>query len=265
MDLGERSESRSTALRARFVRVRRHLHGAYGVAGVLLSAGLVLAVAGLWALAELTEGVMEGETVRFDQSVLLWLNARATPALDVWAIKVTALGDTLVVLSIAVVAAALLWLLGQAAHAALVAVAVGGASVIYPVLKAVFDRPRPQVFEWRAHYAEASSYPSGHATMAMVLLVVLAYVVHRIGGRRWVGMAAALVAGTAVLLIGASRLYLGVHFPSDVLAGYTVGFAWAVFCALVARMIDRRTGAIAVGRGRERGRGAGRLNETRRG
>jgi undecaprenyl-diphosphatase len=217
--------------------LRRRLQSFHAVAGVLLTAGLVLSLLGLWALSGLTEGVMEGETLRFDEAVLRWMNARATPLLDRVALEVTALGDGLVVATIAVVAGTLLWLLGQRGYAALLAAAVGGAWVIYPVLKLVFDRPRPQLFEWRAHYALASSYPSGHATMSMVLLVVLAYIVHQLSDRRWTGVAAMLLAGIAVLLIGLSRLYLGVHYPSDVIAGYTIGFAWAVFCALAVEAL----------------------------
>ncbi len=225
------------ALLALLAWLRRRLHGFYAVAGVLLSAGLLLSLLGLWALSGLTEGVMEGETTRFDEGVLLWMNARATPGLDRVALRVTALGDGVVVAAISLVAGTLLWLLGQRAYAALLATGVGGAWVIYPVLKLVFDRPRPQLFEWRAHYAHASSYPSGHATMAMVLLVVLAYIVHRLAGRRRIGVAAMLLAGAAVLLIGLSRLYLGVHYPSDVIAGYVVGFTWAVFCALAVEAL----------------------------
>lgn len=234
-----------TALSALLASLRRRLHGFYAVAGVLLTGGLLLSLLGLWALAGLTEGVVEGETARFDEGVLLWMNARATPWLDRVALEVTALGDGLVVAAISLVAGTLLWLLGQRAYAALLAAGVGGAWVIYPVLKLVFDRPRPQLFEWRAHYAVASSYPSGHATMSMVLLVVLAYIVHRLSDRRWTGVAAMLLAGAAVLLIGLSRLYLGVHYPSDVIAGYAVGFAWAVFCAVAVEALrfQRHRGA----------------------
>ena len=217
--------------------LRRRLHGFYAMAGVLLTTGLLLALLGLWALSGLTEGVMEGETLRFDEQVLLWMNRRATPALDLVALEVTALGDGVVVAAITLVAGTLLWLLGQRAYAALLAAAVGGASVIYPVLKLLFDRPRPQLFEWRAHYALSSSYPSGHATMSMVMLVALAYIIHRLSHRRRTGVAAMLLAGAAVLLIGLSRLYLGVHYPSDVIAGYVVGFAWAVFCALAVEAL----------------------------
>ena len=241
--------------------MRRHLHGFYAVAGLLLSAGLLLALLGLWALAGLTEEVMEGETVRFDEGVLLWVNARASAWLDVAALQVTALGDTLVVMTITLVAGTLLWLLGRRAYATLLGVAVGGAWLIYPVLKMVFDRPRPQLFEWRAHYAGASSYPSGHATMAIVLLTVLAYIVHRLSDRLWIDVTAALVAGIGVLLIGLSRLYLGVHYPSDVLAGYTIGFAWTVFCALAVEALRHQHGGG--GRTRERDRApAGALDET---
>ena len=203
----------------------RRLHGFYAVAGVLLSVGLVLSLLGLWALSGLTEGVMEGETDQVDRAVLRWLNARATPALDLVAMEVTALGNGVVVAVIATVAGTLLWLLGQRAYALLLAAAVAGAWVTYPVLKLLFDRPRPQLFEWRAHYAHSSSYPSGHATMSVVLLVVLAYIVHRLSRRRSVSAAAMLFAGTAVLLIGVSRLYLGVHYPSDIVAGALLGAA----------------------------------------
>lgn len=220
--------------------LRRRLHGFYAVAGVLLTGGLLLALLALWALSGLTMGVIAGRTRRFDEGVLLWMNRRATPALDVAAMEVTALGSGLVVSTVALVAGTLLWQMGRRAYTALLAAGVGGAWVIYPVLKHVFDRPRPQVVEWRAHHATSWSYPSGHATMAMVLLVLLAYIVHRLSGRRWTGVAAMLLAGIAVALVGLSRLYLGVHYPSDVIAGFGVGFAWAVFCALTVEALRHR-------------------------
>ena len=217
--------------------MRSYIRGFYALAGLFLSAGFVLALLGLWGLGALTESVLEGDTLRFDKRVLLWMNAHATEWLDIAALEVTALGDILVVLTITAVAGALLFLLGQRAYAGLIAVAVGGAWIINPMLKSVFDRPRPQLFEWRAHYAGLSSFPSGHATMSMVLFVVLAYVIHRLAERRWMEIVAMVLAGTYVLLIGVSRLYLGVHYPSDVLAGYVVGFSWAIFCALAIEVL----------------------------
>lgn len=213
-------------------RLRVRPAGRAGPAGVLPAVGLLLSLAGPWALFVLTGGVTAGRTFGADERVLLWINTRATPALDRVALEVTALGEGLVVGAIALVAGTLLWLLGQRAYAALLAAAVGGAWVIYPLLKQLFGRPRPQLFAWRTHDVASSSFPSGHATLSMALLVVLAYIAHRLSGRRRTGLAAVLMAGAAVLLIGLSRIYLGVHYPSDVIAGYLLGFTWAASCAL---------------------------------
>ena len=224
--------------------VGRYVHGFYAAAGVVLSAGLGLAVLALWALSMLTEQVLEGDTARLDRAILVWLNDQATPWLDRVAVEVTALGDTLVVVALAVIAASLLGLLGRRAYAWLLVAAVGGAAVITPVLKIIFDRPRPQVFEVRAHFAEVTAaYPSGHATLSMVTLATVAFIIHRLSRRRWTGVVAMVAAAAVILLIGLSRLYLGVHYPSDVLAGYAVGFAWAVLCALTAVAFLARGGS----------------------
>lgn len=221
--------------------IGHYVQGFYARAGILLTTGLVLALFALWALSVLTEDVLEGDTARIDRAILLWLNEGATPFLDRAAVEITALGDTLVVVMVAVVAVSLLWLLGRRAYAGLLALSVSGGGIITPVLKAIFDRPRPQVFEWRAHYPESSAaYPSGHATMAVVTLAAMAFIIHRLADRRWVSVAALTVAGIAIFLIGLSRLYLGLHFPSDVLAGYGIGFAWVVFCAVLVETLQRR-------------------------
>jgi undecaprenyl-diphosphatase len=233
---GPRGDGRG-AVTGRLAWLGRRLHGLYATAGMLLTGGLLLALLALGALSGLTAGVMEGRTRRFDEGVLLWMNRRATPSLDVAAMEVTALGSGLVVTTVALVAGTLLWQMGRRAYAALLAAGVGGAWVIYPVLKHIFDRPRPHLVEWRAHHAASWSYPSGHATLSMVLLVLLAYIVHRLSSRRRTGVAAMLLAGVAVVLVGLSRLYLGVHYPSDVIAGFGVGFAWAVFCALAVEAL----------------------------
>jgi undecaprenyl-diphosphatase len=227
-----------------FGRVR----GFYAAAGLTLSAGLAISLLGLWGLSELTEDVLEGDTERFDRAVLLWVNARATPWLDGAAIEITTLGDTLVVFLVTVVSAVLLLLLGRRAYAALLVLAVGGAAIINPILKSIFGRERPQVFEWVTPHGSASpAYPSGHALMSMVTLVTLAFIVQRLATRRWIRIAAMLVAGALVLLIGLSRLYLGVHYPSDVIAGYVIGFVWAVFCALAVEGFARLRGGANPG------------------
>lgn len=219
---------------------RRRAERSYTVAGAFLAAGLLLPLLGVWALFALTGGVTAGRAVGFDERGLLWMNSRGTPLLDRMALEVTALGEGLVVGAIALVAGTLLWLMGQRLYAALLAAAVGGAWAIYPVLKLLFDRPRPQLWEWPAHLATSSSFPSGHATLSMALLAALAYIIHRLSRRR-TGIAALLLGGAAVLLVGLSRIYLGVHYPSDVIAGYVVGSCWAACCALAVESLRVRS------------------------
>jgi undecaprenyl-diphosphatase len=232
-------------------RAARYVHGLYTLAGLLLSVGLVLSLIALWALSNLTEEVIEGDTVRIDEGVLNWLNGHATPALDQAALEITALGNTLVILVLVATAVALLVLLQQRAYALLLTLAVAGVAVITPFLKAIFDRPRPQLFEWRVHYQLTSAaYPSGHATMSMVTFLTIAYIIYRLSRVKPPAAFAALLAACIVILIGTSRLYLGVHYPSDVLAGYVVGFVWAVFCALAIEIVARRNQLRAADRER---------------
>lgn len=219
--------------------IARRVQAFRAAAGALLSACLLLSLLALAGLVGLTPGILAGRTAGFDERVLRWMDGVAHPTLDRVALEVTALGDAVVVAAIALVAGTLLWLLGRRAYAALLAAAVGGAWGLSSVLKGVFDRPRPRVFEWGTHEVTSSSYPSGHATLSMVLLAVLVYVIHRLSDRRGTGIVALLLAGAAVLLVGLSRLYLGVHYPSDVLAGYAVGFSWATFCAVGVESIHR--------------------------
>jgi undecaprenyl-diphosphatase len=207
------------------------VHGLYAAGGMLLVAGFAIALLGLWGLSGLTEEVVEGETTRFDESILVWLSTHASDRLDGYALELTSLGGWLVVLTITIVVATLLAFLERKWYALLVCVSVGGGWIIGPVLKAMFDRARPDVVEWRVPHAGHSSFPSGHSTMGMVLFITLAYVIHRIAGRAWVSVLSIGVGTLVVLAIGVTRVYLGVHYPSDVLAGYAIGFAWAMFSA----------------------------------
>lgn len=207
------------------------MHGFYTAIGLFLAIGLVLAIIAIFAFAGLAEMVTEGETQRFDQAVLLWMNAHSTPWLDVAALQLTALGDTLVVWMTMLIASVFLWATRHHYSAALLWVAIIGGGILSASLKSVFDRPRPQLFEWGTEYAGLSSFPSGHATSAVAVYATFAYLVARLEPTPLLRRFTLGVAALIILLIGASRMYLGVHYPSDVLAGYLTGFAWAAFCA----------------------------------
>lgn len=212
------------------LRLRGWAHGFYARTGALLCAGLVGAVLALLAFSELSEEVLEGETTAFDSRWMLWLNEHSTPWLDRAALEVTVLGSGIAVVTVGVVAVVILALLQRRTYALLVAAGVAGAAIFNPILKVSFGRPRPQLFEWRVEYAEMASYPSGHTTSATALFLVLAYVIHRLAsGRKAISYGAATVATLVPLCVGLSRIYLGVHYPTDVLASFATGFVWAAF------------------------------------
>jgi undecaprenyl-diphosphatase len=204
-------------------------HAALGTFFVLAFAVMLAAVAAFAALAEAVTG---GETAAVDRDILLWLNARASPELDNFALNVTALGSGVVVGLIVALASMYLWGSRHRYSAVFLWVALAGSWILSSTLKAAFDRPRPDVFEWRTPTAFQASFPSGHSITAMVGYATLAYLVARLlpqRSLRWVTVGAAAL---IVAVVGWSRMYLGVHWPSDVLAGYATGLAWAAFCGL---------------------------------
>lgn len=198
--------------------------------GLTAALGLLVglaASAGVIALfAKIVEDVVEGESRRFDRAVLLWIAGHSPEWLDGPMRIVTALGYYWFVLSLLAAAVAIFYHRGWKLSAVLLIVSTVGGMVLTTVLKSVFQRTRPELFD-SGYTASFYSFPSGHATMAVgfygMLTVILAY--HFNGFARW----AVAVAGLAlVLLIGFSRLYLGVHYPTDVLAGFLAAPLWLV-------------------------------------
>ena len=186
--------------------------------GLLLSLGVIL------LFAEIAEDVAEGESRGFDTAVLLWIDAHSPDWLYGPMLAVTTLGYYWFVLPLLVVATFLFYRKRRRISAVLLPVATLGGMVLTTVLKAVFERARPDLFE-SGYTASFYSFPSGHATIAVgfygTLTLLLAL---RLKGlKRWTVVAF----GTAlVLLIGFSRLYLGVHYPTDILAGYLAAPLW---------------------------------------
>jgi undecaprenyl-diphosphatase len=201
-------------------------------AAIWLSAGLAISAFVIWAFAELADGVIEGESRRFDRAALLWIHAHSPEWLEAPMRLVTTLGYYYVVLPLLVAVVFAFYLRGWKLSAVLLSVSTVGGALLTFVLKAVFERARPELFD--SGYAAVSSYsfPSGHATVAVgfygALTLILAY--HLRGFARW---AVAGVGVALVLLIGFSRLYLGVHYPTDVLAGFLAAPLWLIFVGTV--------------------------------
>jgi undecaprenyl-diphosphatase len=193
---------------------------------VWLAVGLATSAFVIWAFAELADGVVEGESRRLDRAVLLWIHAHSPEWLDGPMHLVTALGHYQVVLPLLASVVFVLYLKGWRLSATLLLVSTVGGSLLTAVLKAVFGRARPELFD-SDYTASFYSFPSGHATVAVgfygTLTLILAYRLR--GFARW---AVAACGVFLVLLIGFSRLYLGVHYPTDVLAGFLAAPLWVV-------------------------------------
>jgi len=192
----------------------------------VLAVGLaVLAGAAVWAAFT---GV---GPARFDGAALDESLEERTPTLTALAIVITTLGSTVAMAILAVVVGAWCWWRGRRADAVLAVGAMAGASLVFRLLKALLARDRPPVADHLVVETN-ESLPSGHATMSIVVvgtIVVLAW-----AGRSTLGRAAMVVVAAAWIgAVGATRVYLGVHWISDVLAGWAVGAAWLALCVTV--------------------------------
>lgn len=209
----------------------------YAAVGIFVTAGAVLAVAGTWAFAELASHVERGATQQFDDAILRWMAAHQIPWLRVVMLQVTALGTGVVVMMVVAVAALFLWLTRHRHSATLLLVTTSVGIVINSLLKDAFHRQRPSIFAWGTEVF-SSSFPSGHAMSAAIVYGTVAYLAARLQRRHWARVATAVVAALLIALIALSRIYLGVHYPSDTLAGMAIGFAWAAFCMATLEAIQ---------------------------
>ena len=192
--------------------------------GVLLTL-LLLAVS---AFTEISDVVSEHEASGFDAAILHGFHAFSSPFLDVLVSILTEFGGLIGVLTLTLGAVALLSVHRKWRKAAFLAVAVGGAGLLNLALKALFQRTRPDL--WEHIVTELSySFPSGHAmaSMALGLSVVMVAWSTRY---RWYALGGAIV---FVLIIAMTRLYLGVHFPTDIIAGWCASIAWVLLVKFV--------------------------------
>lgn len=207
---------------------------------------LALLAGGLWTFVEIADAVLEDEARALDERVLLALRDpgdRGDPLGPRWFEEmgrdVTALGGTTLLAGATLTAAGFLALAGRRRALALLVVTVGGGQLLSVALKQGFGRPRPELVPHET-YVYTSSFPSGHAMLSAVTYLTIAALVARlVPGRRMKAFVIAC-AMTVTLLTGVSRVYLGVHWPTDVIAGWAIGASWATGCWLVADWLERR-------------------------
>ena len=212
--------------------------------GFLLSiAGIV---AGLWIFALLADEVMEGGTAAIDRKILLAMRNPANPAdpigppvVEEAARDITALGGVTILTFLTLVIGGYLILDGKQRLALFIWGSVFTGLLASSALKYVFGRPRPDIVP-QLTYATHSSFPSGHAMLSAVTYLTLGALLARSDSRKRMKAYFMLVATFMTLAVGVTRVYLGVHWPSDVLAGWTAGAIWALLCWRVAAWLQQR-------------------------
>ncbi|RPI25878.1 MAG: phosphatase PAP2 family protein [Acidobacteria bacterium] len=210
---------------------------------------ILLIILGIWLFVGVTEEVIEADTQELDERVLLALRASGhledpigPPWLERMAAEVTALGGIGPLSLFTMAVAGFLWLNRKRAMLLLVLISVGGGACVSFGLKQLIGRPRPSAVP-HLTVVSSASFPSGHAFLSAVVYLTVGILLAATLGRRRLKLYILFVAILLTFLIGISRVYLGVHYPTDVLGGWTGGLVWALSCWVVARRLQKR-GAV---------------------
>lgn len=200
---------------------------------------------GVLAFALIADETLEGETRGFDESILLALREPGDPTnpigpawLEHALLDITALGGYVILSMLVIGVAIYLIAAGKRGTALLVVGAVGSGTLLSETLKFGFARPRPDLV---AHLAEvqSASFPSGHAMISAIAYLTLGVLLTRAHKQRRTKFIIMSYAILLTLMIGLSRIYLGVHWPTDVLAGWALGAAWSSLWWLGAWQLQR--------------------------
>jgi len=191
---------------------------------------------------------MEGDTRQFDEWVLSALRQEADPGrlkgpwwLQAGAEDLTALGSPTVLGLTVLAVTGYLVLHGLYRNGLFIFIASAGGWVLNWLLKAAFERTRPDIVP---HLREvmSSSFPSGHALTSAAVYLTLGALLMRIAEGRLAKYYCIAIAMLLTFLVGSSRVFLGVHYPTDVVAGWLIGMTWALLCWVIERTLERRAG-----------------------
>jgi len=221
------------------------IHWFRGLEPVLLLV-ILLMTAAVWAFFSLAGEVLEGDTLAFDKWLVRALRAADDPATPIgppfiqeMGRDATALGGVGVITLVTAAVAGYLWIDGKRRMMIFLVASVVGGWLASSLLKAAFSRPRPEIVP-HLSIVHTSSFPSGHSMLSAVVYLtlgsLLAAVIPRLATRIYVLTVAILM----TLVVGVSRVYLGVHYPTDVAAGWMAGLIWALACWTIARKLQRQ-------------------------
>lgn len=217
-----------------------------GLHPLQLLLGLAVLAGGTWAFVELADQVLDGATLPLDERILLAMRNPldlSDPIGPGWVAEmardVTALGGVTVLVALVAISAGYLLLARKYRSALFMVAAVASGQLLSSLLKIAIGRPRPDLISHES-IVYTASFPSGHAMMAAVTYLTLAVMLARAQPQLRLKAYLFIVAVLITVAVGISRVYVGVHWPSDVLAGWTAGAAWASFCWLLAAWLQRR-------------------------
>ena len=205
----------------------------------------------VWIFLSLSAEVAEGETQAFDVRILQALRKADDPSLPIgpaWMesvlLDLTALGSPTVLALVVLAVTGFLLLQTRYWTALFVMVTVASGEVVSSAMKQLFSRPRPTVVP---HLREAfsTSFPSGHAMTSAIVYLTLGAMMMRVSEGRLTKLYCFALALLLTMVAGISRVFLGVHYPTDVIAGWIIGFVWASICWLVAQHFEVRSGIRA--------------------
>jgi undecaprenyl-diphosphatase len=214
----------------------------------------------LFAFGVIAQNVVAGRSSALDRRIIIALRDPTNPSAPIgpaWlqeaARDLTSLGSIIVLAIITLTFSGYLFLARKSAAAWLMIVAVCGGIAFNELLKAAFARPRPDLV-YQAVRVFTSSFPSGHAELSATTYLTIAALLAQNQSSFGIGSYFIALAALLTILIGISRIYLGVHYPTDVLGGWCIGAAWALVCWVLMTWLERRDSSRQPTAVRQRGR-----------
>lgn len=177
--------------------------------------------------------IVERDPIGIEGTILQWIHAQAIPVLDTIFLFFTTIGNVEYILPITLVLIAYLLYTKQRLYALIVLFGMGGAAAANIILKLLFHRDRPTF--WQSLITETGySFPSGHAMLSAALILCIIAIVWRTK-YRWLAI---IVGAVVVIMIGLSRLYLGVHYPTDIIAGWSASAVWVAIVVVLSKGVS---------------------------
>lgn len=214
-------------------RRQRFLPLAIGTTG-----GVAIASLAFWFFERQAEYVVTGSADRFDSKIMEAVHTIDNPQVTRAMHAITQFGSHAAIGTAAGLTALAMFRAGRRHDAWTVLISTGGAMAINTILKNIFQRRRPQELARRIKLPKSHSFPSGHSLLAAATYPIVA---HHLVERHSVATQAVVhsAAGLIILAVGFSRIYFGVHFPSDVLGGFAAGFGWLGLTSLSHTLVDQ--------------------------